>query len=293
MRLAAGARVLLEGPGPFVMGVVNVTPDSFSDGGRFLDAEDAVAHGMRLAAEGADLVDLGGESTRPGSAPVPDADQIARVVPVVRALRARGLSLPISVDTTRAAVAGAALEAGADLVNDVSGLAADPALGEVVARASAPIVLMHMRGTPADMQSRAVYGDVVAEVASELGEALARATAAGIAPERVVLDPGIGFAKTAAQSVELLARLPELLARFPGRGFLVGPSRKSFIGQLTGAQVADRLPGTLAAVTVCVLAGVEIVRVHDVGPARQAAQVAAALRGASPGRGEVTAPGPR
>jgi len=290
--LAAGARVLLEGPGPFVMGVVNVTPDSFSDGGRFLATEDAVAQGLRLAAEGADVLDLGGESTRPGSAPVAEAEQIERVVPVVRGLRALGLSLPISVDTTRAAVARAALEAGADIVNDVSGLAADPALGEVVARAAAPVVLMHMRGTPADMQSRAVYRDVVAEVASELEEALARAGAAGIAAGRVVLDPGIGFAKTAVQSLELLARLPELRARLPGRPFLVGPSRKSFIGQVTGAAVADRLPGTLAAVTACVLAGVEIVRVHDVAAARQAAQVAAALRGATTRRG-ATPPGPR
>ena len=271
----------LAGPGPFLMGVVNATPDSFSDGGRYLAAADAIAHGLRLAEEGADLLDVGGESTRQGSARVPEAEQIARVVPVVEGLRARGLALPISVDTTRAAVARAALDAGADLVNDVSGLADDPALGAVVAAAGAGLVLMHMRGSPADMQSRAVYGDVVAEVAAELRLALARAAAAGVPAERVVLDPGIGFAKTAAQSVELLARVRELGAL--GRPLLVGPSRKSFIGQLTGAAVEDRLPGTLAAVTHCVLAGVELLRVHDVAPARQAARVARAVRDATRG----------
>ncbi|MFT3915897.1 MAG: dihydropteroate synthase [Anaeromyxobacteraceae bacterium] len=280
MELRMRARTL-AGPGPFLMGVVNATPDSFSDGGRYLAAADAVAHGLRLAGEGADLLDVGGESTRPGSARVPEAEQIARVVPVVEGLRARGLALPISVDTTRAAVARAALEAGADLVNDVSGLSDDPALGAVVAAAGAGLVLMHMRGTPADMQTRAVYGDVVLEVAAELRLALGRAEAAGVPADLVVLDPGIGFAKTAAQSVELLARVRELRAL--GRPLLVGPSRKSFIGQLTGAPVEDRLPGTLAAVAQCVLAGVELLRVHDVAPARQAARVARAVRDATPG----------
>jgi dihydropteroate synthase len=258
------------------MGVVNATPDSFSDGGRFLAPADAVAHGLGLAAEGAALLDVGGESTRPGSARVPEAEQIARVVPVIAGLRARGLTIPISVDTTRAAVARAALAAGADLVNDVSGLADDPGLVAVVAGEGAGLVLMHMRGTPADMQSRASYVDVVAEVAAELGEALARAAAAGVPERLLVLDPGIGFAKDAAQNVALLARVGELRAL--GRPLLVGPSRKSFIGHLTGAPVSDRLPGTLAAVTACVLAGVELVRVHDVAAARQAALVAAGLR---------------
>jgi len=272
----------LTGPGPFVMGVVNATPDSFSDGGRFLAPADAIAHGLRLAAEGAALLDVGGESTRPGSARVAEAEQLARVVPVIAGLRAAGLTIPISVDTTRAAVARAALAAGADLVNDVSGLAEDPALGAVVAGEGAGLVLMHMRGSPADMQSRAVYGDVVAEVAAELRQALARAAAAGVPERLLVLDPGIGFAKDAAQNVELLARVGELRAL--GRPLLVGPSRKSFIGHLTGAPVSDRLPGTLAAVTACVLAGVELLRVHDVGPVRQAALVAAALRDATAGR---------
>lgn len=280
-----GAR-LFEGPGPFLMGIVNVTPDSFSDGGRHLDPDAAVAAALRLADEGADLLDLGGESTRPGAPPVPAAEELRRVVPVVERLRARGYPLPISVDTSKGAVARAALAAGADLVNDVSALS-DPDLARAVAEAGAPVVLMHMRGTPADMQTRTGYGDVVRDVARELEAALARAEGAGIPRERTLLDPGIGFAKTAEQSVELLARVGELASL--GRPLLVGPSRKSFIGRLTGASPEDRLPGTLAAVTACVLAGVELLRVHDVAPARQAARVAAALRDARSDRSRGTA----
>ncbi|HEX9051530.1 MAG TPA: dihydropteroate synthase [Anaeromyxobacter sp.] len=280
MRVRIGAR-LFEGPGPFLMGVVNATPDSFSDGGRYLDAGAAVDHALRLADEGADLVDLGGESTRPGAPPVAAAEEIARVVPVVERLRARGFPLPISVDTCKGAVGRAALAAGADLVNDVTALS-DPDLARACAEAAVPVVLMHTRGTPAEMASRATYGDVVADVGRELSLALARAEAAGVARERTILDPGIGFAKTAEQSVELLARVGELRAL--GRPLLVGPSRKSFIGKLTGAAVGDRLPGTLAAVVACVLAGVELVRVHDVAAARQAARVAAALRDAGAAR---------
>jgi dihydropteroate synthase len=276
-----GAR-LFEGSGPFLMGVVNVTPDSFSDGGRYLEAGQAVEQAERLAEEGADLVDLGGESTRPGAAPVDADEERRRVVPVIERLRARGFRLPISIDTSKASVARAALEAGADLVNDVSVLV-DPALAAVVARAGVPIVVMHSRGTPADMASRASYGDLLAEVAAELRAALARAAIWGIPAERIILDPGLGFAKTPAQTVELLARVGELKAL--GRPLLVGPSRKRFIGELTGAPIEARLPGTLAAVTACVLAGVELIRVHDVAAARQASQVAQALRnaGGSPG----------
>jgi dihydropteroate synthase len=264
------------------MGIVNVTPDSFSDGGRFLDPGAAVAQALRLAGEGADLVDLGGESTRPGAVPVPEEEEIRRVVPVIERLRAGGFPLPISVDTSRGAVARAALRAGADLVNDVRALS-DPDLLRVVAEAGVPVVLMHMRGTPADMASRAVYRDVAGEVGAELRAAMERAEKAGVARERILLDPGIGFAKTAEQSLEVLARLGELRAL--GRPLLVGPSRKSFIGKVTGAPVEARLPGTLAAVAAAVLAGAEMVRVHDVGPARQAAQVAAAIRDGAPAPG--------
>jgi dihydropteroate synthase len=272
-----GGRVF-EGPGPFLMGVVNVTPDSFSDGGRFLGRDAAVAHAERLVAEGADLVDVGGESTRPGAPEVPLHVEERRVVPVIERLRQRGCKIPISVDTRKAAVARAALAAGADLVNDVSGLA-DPALLDLVAERRVPAVLMHMRGTPADMASRAVYADVVGEVERELSEALERAVKAGVHEDRILLDPGLGFAKTAEQSLALLAALPRL--RRLGRPLLVGPSRKSFVGKVTGASVDERLPGTLAAVAACVLAGVEVIRVHDVAAARQAAQVAAAIRDAS------------
>jgi dihydropteroate synthase len=276
----------LEAPGPYVMGVLNLTPDSFSDGGRFVDPAAAVARAFEIAAEGADLLDVGGESTRPGSAPVPLEEELRRVVPVLERLRDEGFPVPVSIDTSKAEVARAAVRAGAALVNDVSGLA-DPALAEFVAAAGLPLVLMHVRGTPRDMQARAVYRDVAAEVREELAAVLRRAERAGVARDRILLDPGIGFAKTAPQSLELLARLPELGAL--GRPILVGPSRKSFIGHVTGAPVDDRLPGTLAAVALAVQGGAAVLRVHDVAAARQAARVAAAIRdaGRPPAAGEV------
>jgi dihydropteroate synthase len=283
MRMRIGAR-LLDGPGPFIMGIVNATPDSFSDGGRFLEPEAAIAQALRLAEEGADLVDVGGESTRPGATPVPAEEELRRVLPVISGLRARGFGLPLSIDTFKGAVARAAVAAGADLVNDVTGLS-DPDLAAAVAEAGVPVVLQHTRGTPADMASRAVYADVAAEVAAELEQALARADAAGIPRERTILDPGIGFAKTAEQNVELLARIGEL--RRLGRPLLVGPSRKRFIEAISGAPAGDRLPGTIAAVVACVLSGVELLRVHDVAAVRQAAAVAAAIRGAAKGGGPL------
>jgi dihydropteroate synthase len=260
------------------MGVVNATPDSFSDGGRYFEVDTALARAEQLLAEGADVIDVGGESTRPGAPDVPVDEETRRVVPVIRRLRERGCAAPISVDTRKAAVARAALAAGADLVNDVSALA-DPELRALVAERGVPVVLMHMRGTPADMARRAVYADVASEVERELAGALAEAVAAGIREDHVLLDPGIGFAKTAEQSVAVLAALPRL--RRLGRPLVVGPSRKSFIEKVAGGAVGERLPGTLAAVAACVLAGVEMVRVHDVGAARQAALVAAAIRDAS------------
>jgi dihydropteroate synthase len=268
-------------PGVFIVGVLNVTPDSFSDGGRYLEPEAGVEHALRLAAEGADLIDVGGESTRPGAAEVSEEEERRRVVPVLERLSRGRFPVPISVDTSRASVARAALDAGAAMVNDVRALA-DPELARVVATAGVPVVLMHMRGSPRDMRERAVYGDVVAEVRSELAEAMARATRAGVAEDRILLDPGIGFAKTAEQSVAVLARLPELAGL--GRPIYVGPSRKSFIGAITGAPAEERLAGTLAAVTAAVLGGATFIRVHDVAAARQASRVAAALR-ASGGSG--------
>jgi dihydropteroate synthase len=258
-----------------VVGVLNVTPDSFSDGGRFLDPGAAVEHALRLAAEGADLVDVGGESTRPGAPEVSAEEELRRVIPVIERLVAARFPVPISVDTSKPGVARAALDAGAALVNDVRALA-DPETARVAAAAGVPVVLMHMRGTPRDMKERARYADLLGEVRAELAAAMERAIAAGVREDRIILDPGVGFAKTAEQSMEILARLPGLLSL--GRPLLVGPSRKSFIGAITGAPPEDRLAGTLAAVTAAILGGATFVRVHDVAASRQAARVAAALR---------------
>jgi dihydropteroate synthase len=262
-----------------VMGVVNVTPDSFSDGGRFQDAADAVAHGRRLAEEGADLLDVGGESTRPGAAPVPPAEQVRRVVPVLEALR-RETAAFLSVDTTSAVVAEAALDAGADLVNDVSGLLWDEGLGQVVARRGVPIVLMHLRGAFGTMHAGPRYADVGGEVAAELRAAIRRAEEAGIPRSQVILDPGIGFSKAAEHSLEVIARLGELHAL--GCPLLAGPSRKSFIGRLLDAPPEGRLFGTAGAVAACVMGGAHLVRVHDVAPMVQVARVCDAVLAAQP-----------
>ncbi len=259
-----------------VMGVVNITPDSFSDGGRFLAPEAAVAHARRLLAEGADLLDLGAESTRPGAQPVPDDEQWRRLAPVLETL-ARETDACLSVDTASASVAERALAAGAHVVNDVTALG-DPAMGGVVASASAGLVLMHMRGTPADMQRDPRYQDVASEVAAHLAARLDAARAAGVARECVALDPGIGFGKTVRHSLELLARLESLTVL--GRPVLVGVSRKSFIGHLLDLPVDQRLEGSLAAAAVAVFLGARIVRTHDVAATMRAVRVAVALRAA-------------
>ena len=258
------------------MGVLNVTPDSFSDGGRFEDAGAAIAHGLALFEAGADIVDVGGESTRPGGSPLDAETETRRVVPVIDGLRrqARGL---ISVDTTKAAVAEAALDAGAEIVNDVSGLRFDPALSRVVAARGAPVVLMHLRGEFETMHRDPAYTDVMAEVMAELRQAVARAEAAGIAREQIVLDPGIGFSKAAAHSLEVIRRLPELAAL--DRPVLAGPSRKSFIGRVLDRPAGERLMGTAAAVAACVLGGAHVVRVHDVAEMVQVVRICDAIRG--------------
>jgi dihydropteroate synthase len=264
---------------PAVMGILNVTPDSFSDGGRFADADAAVACALQMAADGADIVDVGGESTRPGSAPVGAETEIARTVPVIRALAARTDAV-LSIDTTKPEVAEAAVAAGARMINDVSGLRHGDALARIAARSGAHLVLMHSRGTPADMQkdpAHLEYSDVVADVAAELSRSADRAIAAGVRRDRIWIDPGIGFAKTPEQNYALLARLGEIAAL--GYPVLVGPSRKAFIGAATGAPVGDRLGGTAAAVALSVLNGARGVRVHDVAAMRQAALVAHAVRG--------------
>lgn len=269
-----------------IVGVLNLTPDSFSDGGRFVrgDAVDvpaAVAAGRALVAQGADWVDVGGESTRPGAEAVPDAREIARVAPLVEAL-AKELAAPISVDTRKAAVAEAALAAGARIVNDVSGGRHDPRILEVAARSSAGLVLGHLRGEPATMQRGIQFDDVLAEVADELRAAAAAARAAGVPPERLVVDPGLGFGKETAHNLALLAGVGRLRARV-GLPVLVGPSRKAFLGRLTGEDdPAARDTATHAACAVAVFAGADAVRVHDVAGARRAVRVAEALRAARP-----------
>jgi len=265
-----------------VMGVVNVTPDSFSDGGRHADAAGAVRHGRRLLDEGADLLDVGGESTRPGAERVPEQEELRRVLPVVEALAASGAV--VSVDTTRAGVAVAALEAGARLVNDVSGGLADPDMLPVVAAARVAYVAMHWRGPSIDMQSRAAYDDVVREVGAELVVRRDAAVAAGVDPQRVLLDPGLGFGKDAGHNWTLLSRLTELAAL--GRPLLVGASRKGFLGELLaapddGRRPADGRDAATAAVTVLAAqAGAWAVRVHEVRASADAVRVIAAVAAA-------------
>lgn len=264
------------GQRPYIMGVVNVTPDSFSDGGKFYDRKRAVEHALALVEQGADILDIGGESTRPGSDPVPADSEIARVVPVIEEIT-RWVTTPISIDTTKAAVARAALQAGAVLVNDVSALRFDPEMAGTVAAAGVAVVLMHMRGTPKTMQQgEIVYDDLLGEISGFLRERIRHAQQAGINPERIIVDPGIGFGKTAAHNLALIHRLDELAAL--GRPVLLGASRKAFIGQVLDVPVEQRLFGTAAAVAAGVLAGAHIIRVHDVAPMRQVALLAQAIR---------------
>jgi dihydropteroate synthase len=255
------------------MGILNVTPDSFSDGGQFLSARRAVAHALRMQREGADLIDVGGESTRPGARPVPAREEMRRILPIIEQLAGR-LKIPISVDTSKAAVAEAALRAGASLVNDVTALG-DPAMGRVVSRAGVPVILMHTRGTPLTMKSKARYRKLIPEVLLELQRSVRKALAAGIRRKNILIDPGIGFAKSAPQSLELIRRLTE----FKKLGFPVvaGPSRKSFIGLALGDLGGDRLLGTAAAVALCAANGADMIRVHDVAAMRQAALVGGAI----------------
>jgi dihydropteroate synthase len=261
--LRVGDRVLPTARRCLVMGVVNVTPDSFSDGGRYLDPEAAVAHGLALVAEGADLLDVGGESTRPGATDVPEAVELERVLPVVEEL-ARTAEVPVSIDTRKAAVAAAALAAGATMVNDVSAGRHDPDLLGVAADAKVPLVLMHMLGTPATMQDDPRYDDVVAEVEAFLAERCRAAEAAGVDHQALVVDPGIGFGKRDQDNYALLDALARLTRL--GHPVLVGTSRKAFIGRALGSPADERVEGTAATVVWAVERGARIVRVHDVAP---------------------------
>jgi dihydropteroate synthase len=260
-----------------VMGVVNVTPDSFSDGGRFFDPAAAVAHGLALEADGATILDVGGESTRPGADPVESDEEARRVVPVIEALVAAGVRAQISVDTMKADVARRALAAGATLVNDVTALRASPEIAELAAEAGAELCLMHMPAPPGQPPVVPHHEDIVAEVKRFLEERMAFAIARGVAEEQIILDPGFGggsFGKDLAQNLELLRRLPELVAL--GRPVLVGTSRKGFLGEITGRPVEERLPGTIASNVIALMHGARIFRVHDVAAVRDALSVAAA-----------------
>jgi dihydropteroate synthase len=259
-----------------VMGIVNVTPDSFSDGGLFLDPARAISHGLELAAEGADVLDVGGESTRPGARAVSAATELERTRPVVEALAAAG-GPPVSIDTSKAEVARTALDSGAAIVNDVTALRADPELGDLCAERDCGLVLMHMLGTPRTMQRDPTYGDVVDEVRAFLAERIEVAVAAGVAEQRIWVDPGIGFGKTVEHNLALLRRIGEL--RQLGRPIVVGTSRKSFLGAITGRDVDRRLGGSVASNVIALAAGAEVFRVHDVLAARQALDVAETVLG--------------
>jgi dihydropteroate synthase len=258
---------------PKLIGVVNVTPDSFSDGGLFLDAKAAIAHGRELAAQGAAILDVGGESTRPGAREVDAQEERRRTEPVVAALAGDGHE--VSIDTSKLGVAEAAIDAGATIVNDVTALRGDPEIGALCAERGAGLVLMHMRGTPRTMQEDPTYADVVDDVKAFLAERLQAALAAGVVEERIWLDPGIGFGKTLEHNLELLGRLGEL--RELGRPLVVGTSRKSFIGKIDGSAAGERLGGTIASSVLAAAEGAEVLRVHDVAEVAQAVRVAEAI----------------
>jgi dihydropteroate synthase len=280
-RLDLRSRTLVLGDRTLIMGVLNVTPDSFSDGGAHLDPDAAAAHAFELERRGADILDIGGESTRPGAAPISAQEELSRMLPVLDALRGK-LRIPVSVDTRKSEVAEAALAAGAEIVNDVSALRHDPRLAEVVRRARVPIILMHMRGTPGTMQKGPFARDVMRDVLAGLREALARARSAGIAKASVLLDPGLGFGKRHAQNFELLARLPEF-ARL-GCPIVIGPSRKAFLGTALAGRGEPPLPpnerllGTAVTTTAAIFGGAHIVRVHDVRELVAVARVADAIQ---------------
>lgn len=256
-----------------VMGIVNVTPDSFSDGGKFLDADAAVDHALRMADEGADFIDVGGESSRPGSDPISVEEEIRRTIPVIERIAAK-VSVPISIDTYKSEVARRALDAGATIVNDISAMTMDERMAVVVAEHRASVILMHMKGTPKTMQVDPMYTDVVGEVREYLAKRIDAARAAGIG--QIMIDPGIGFGKTLEHNLALIRNLGAL--RDLGVPVLVGPSRKSFLGTILNLPVEERLEGTAAAVTVCILNGASVVRVHDVRAMVRVAKVADALK---------------
>ncbi|MGD2215743.1 MAG: dihydropteroate synthase [Gemmatimonadales bacterium] len=276
------ARRVFDLEKPLLMGVLNVTPDSFSDGGRFFGHDEALKRLEELRAEGADIVDIGGESTRPGASPVSEEEELRRVLPAIEAAVGR-LELPVSIDTTKVGVARSALDAGAEVINDISGLRFDGELAELAAASGAGLVLMHSRGEPRTMQRDVHYDDLMGEIVKELGESIKRALAAGCRTEQLVVDPGIGFGKTAEHNLAIINELGRVVElRYP---VLIGPSRKSFIGKTLGLEVGERLEATIAACVVALLRGARLFRVHDVIEARRALDMAEAIVRGSSGAG--------
>jgi len=268
-------RTLTLGKRTLLMGILNVTPDSFSDGGLFFDKEKAVAHGLRMVEEGADIIDIGGESTRPGSKPLELEEELRRVIPVIESL-AKEIDVPISIDTYKSGVAQRAIEAGAEIINDISGLHFDPGLAQVAAKEDVPIVLMHIRGIPETMQKNVHYDSLFSEILHYLKESIQMAESAGLDPQRIIIDPGIGFGKTVEDSLLIIKNLYEF--RVLGKPILLGTSRKSFIGKILSAEAGDRLEGTLSSIAIGVLNGAHIIRSHDVLQAKKAIAVADAIR---------------
>lgn len=280
----AGGRALPIGTRTLVMGILNVTPDSFSDGGEFFSLDKAIVHAEQMIAEGADIIDVGGESTRPGGAAIVSAtEELERVLPVIEEL-AKRFSVPISIDTTKASVARSALDAGAAIVNDISALRFEPEIANEVAKSDAGLVLMHSRGTAGALHGLPPVADIIEEVTSSLRSSIERAEQRGVKRESIVIDPGIGFGKSQQQNIELIAKLDQLIAAFPDLPLLIGTSRKSFLGHILAdengnpAPPEQRLHGTMASTTVAILKGANIVRAHDVKAAVETARVAEKLR---------------
>jgi dihydropteroate synthase len=258
-----------------LMGVLNITPDSFSDGGLYLDKEKAIAHGIKMVEEGADILDIGGESTRPGSKPLPLEEELRRVIPVIEVL-AKELNVPISIDTYKSTVAQMAIDAGAQIINDISGLHFDPDLGKVAAEKDVPLILMHIRGTPETMQKDVHYHSLFSEILQYLKESIQRAESAGVDPQQIIIDPGIGFGKTVEDNLLIIKNLSEF--RILGKPILLGTSQKNFIGKILNAEASERLEGTLSTIAIGVLNGAHIIRCHDILQAKKVIAVADAIR---------------